>query len=280
MNPVNFLRRLVAAAGEWNDANAPRLGAALAYYGLFSLGPLMLLAAGVTGLVYEEEEARAGVVGQVRSAAGPSVAGAVEEVLDHTGPPEEGRLATIIGAVLLLFGASGVFVELQGALNTIWKVPPGPGLGLLDMLRHRLLSFAVVLVTGVVLVASVLLSAFLGTLGAWLPANLVPGSVWVWKASHTSISFAVLTLLFAFVYKLLPDVPVAWRHAWPGAVLAAVLVTVGKYGIGLYLSYSNPASTFGAAASLVVLLAWAYYASQLFLFGAVYTHVCARQKNG
>jgi membrane protein len=279
MKPTNVFRRLVAALVEWIEVSAPRLAAALAYYGLFSMAPLALLAVGVAGLLYKEEAARERLVTEVRNVMGPTSAGVVEDVLKNTGPSEDGQLATALGAVLLLFGASGVFLELQAALNLIWKVPspPGLGLGLLNMLRHRLLSFAVVLITGVVLLASVLLTAFLGVVGAWLPADIVPGGVWVWKATHTAVSLVLLTLMFAVIYKALPDAPVPWRHAWGGALLAAILFTLGKYGIGLYLGYSNPASTFGAAGSLVVLLAWVYYSSLIFLYGAVYTHVRAQQ---
>jgi membrane protein len=268
---------LKEAAVAWNDDRAPRLGAALAYYSVFSLAPLLLIAIGLAGLVFGEQAARGEILGQIRNTVGDTAAAAIEEIIKNAG--RAGASATAVGLVVLLFGASGVFIEMQAALNTIWKVKPRPGLRLGDVVRARLLSFALVLATGLLLLVSLVVSAALVVVGEFMrpAAERVPGGPWLWLAVNTALAFALVTLLFALIYKILPDAEIGWRDVWLGAALAAALFTAGKYAIGLYLSHSGLTSAFGAAGSVIVVLTWVYYSAQILLFGAEVTRARARQ---
>jgi membrane protein len=182
---------------------------------------------------------------------------------------------TVVGIVTLLFGASGVFVQLQDSLNAIWKVQKAPS-GVKGFIRHRLLSFAAVMGTGFLLLVSLVVSALLAALGTFLTPASMPGGTYLWQGLNQLISLGVITLLLALIFKLLPDTHVAWRDVWLGAFLTSVLFTVGKYLIGVYLGSSGVASTFGAAGSLVLILVWVYYSTQIVLFGAEFTHAAHR----
>jgi membrane protein len=267
-----FWQVLKEAGTAWWDDKAPRMGAALAYYSVFSLAPLLLIAIGIAGLVFGEQAAQGEILGQIKDTVGVTAAGAIEDVL-KSAAGQTGTLATVVGLAVLLFGASGVFVELQDALNTIWKVVPKPGLGVWDTVRSRLLSFAVVLGTGFLLLVSLVLSAGLEALsGALRPlTEHLPGEAWLWRLLNFGLAFVVITVLFAMIYKILPDAEIGWRDVWTGAALAALLFAVGKYAIGLYLGRGGVASAFGAAGSLVVVLVWVYYSAQILLFGAEFT---------
>ena len=276
MNPLGIWRFLVEVVNAWLEDKASRLGAALAYYSVFSLAPLLVLAVGVAGLIFDRETARHAIDTEIRATVGEPAATALDELVKNL--PSEGgsRLAAIVGLITLIIGASGVFAELQDALNTVWKVKPRPDRTWRDIVRERFLSFAIVLGTGFLLLISLVLTALLSALGNWLAGEL-PGGAALWHIVNALVSFGFVTVLFALIFKLMPDVQVQWHHVWLGAAVTAFLFTIGKFLIGLYLGQSGATSTFGAAASLVVILLWVYYSSQILLFGAEFTRVYARR---
>jgi len=259
----------------WSEDKAPRLGAALAYYTIFSLAPLLIIVIGIAGLVFGEQAARGQLFAQIKDTVGPAAASAIEDLLKNTQKTGGSWLATVIGFVVLLVGATGLFVQLQDALNTIWKVAPKPGRPILSMLRDRLLSFILVLGATLLLLALLVVSAALTALNEFMPAKALPGSTYLWQVINGLVSFGFGTLLFAMVYKILPDARIAWGAVWIGAAVTAFLFTAGKYLIGLYLGSSSITSPFGAAGSLVVVLLWIYYSTQIFLFGAEFTRIYA-----
>jgi membrane protein len=264
---------LKEAARAWSADKAPQMGAALAYYTIFSLAPLLLIAIGVAGLVFGEEAARGEILQQIEGTVGRPTAEAVEAMLSNA-RADTGKGMTLVGLITLLFGASGVFIQLQDALNVIWKVHAKSS-GVRGFVRDRLLSFLVVAGTGFLLLVSVVLSSLLAALNKYLTPSSLPGGVALWQGLHALVSLGIITLLFAMIYKVLPDARVAWRDVWAGAVLASLLFAVGKHLIGLYLGRSGVASTFGAAGSVVLVLVWVYYSSQILLFGAEVAHAYA-----
>lgn len=278
-NPTVAWDLLKTIFNEWNEDNAPRLGAAVAYYTVFSIAPLVIIAIAMAGLVFGEQAAHDQIVGQIEGVVGKQMAEAVQGMLKSATGTKGGTWATVIGIIVFLFGASGVFVELQGALNTVWKVEPKPGRALRAMVRERLISFLVVLGIGLLLLASLVVSAALSALGKLLPPDSQPGGLYLWQTINNLVSLGFVTILFALLFKLLPDVKIAWRDVWAGAFLAALLFTIGKYLLGLYLGRSATLSAYGAAGSLVVMLLWVYYSAQIFLFGAEFTRVYA-YRNG
>jgi membrane protein len=260
---------------EWSEDKAPRLGAALAYYAIFSLTPLLLIAIGFAGLVFGEQAVRGELALQLQQTVGEPTASAIEQLLKDTQVTGGNSLATLTGLLLLLFGATGLFVQLQDALNTIWKVMPKPGRPLLGMLQDRLLSFLLVLIIAFLLLALLVVSAALAALHRFLPPGTLPGTTLAWQLVNGLLSVVISTLFFALIYKVLPDVRIAWRDVWIGSAATAILYTAGKYLLSLYLGLSGTTSAFGAAASLVVILLWVYYSAQIFLFGAEFTRVYA-----
>ncbi len=277
MTLKTYWEMLEETASAWIDDKAFRMGAALAYYSLFSVAPLLLIAIGIAGLVFGEQAARGEVLGELRNVVGGPTADAIKEILAHAGREGGGGWAAGIGLVVLLFGASSVFVELQDALDTIWKVMPRPGRAIWEIVRERLLSFAVIVGTGFLVLLSLGVTAALQALGGVLsPVASLPGGAGLWQAINAVLSFALITLLLAMIYKVLPDAEISWRDVWVGALLGALLFTAGKYLIGLYLGHSTLTSAFGAAGSVILLLTWVYYSSLILLFGAEFTHVYAR----
>ncbi len=261
---------------EWNQDNVPRLGAAMAYYTVVSIAPLLLVIIAVAAFAFGREAAEGAIVSQIQGLVGETAAQAIQGMIQNASKPSTGILATIIGIVTLLAGASGVFAELQAALNTIWKAPARPDSGLLDLVRARFLSLMMVLGMGFLLLVSLVLSAGLAALGSYAE-TLLPLPESVLHLISFVISFGVITLLFAMMYKILPDVPVAWNDVWMGAAVTAFLFTFGKFLIGIYIGKANFASTYGAAGSLVVILVWVYYSTQILLLGAEFTNVYARR---
>jgi membrane protein len=260
---------------DWSDDNAQRLGAALAYYAGFSIAPLLLIALAIAGLVFEHEQAARAIHDQLRDLLGGEAASGVEGLIAAAAKPSEGILATVIGVVVLLMGASGVFGELQCSLNAIWHVAPKPGRGLLGTIRDRFLSFTMVLGAGFLLLVSLVISAVLSAIGHWM-AQALPGPAWLIQVMHIVVSFVITALLFAMIFKVLPDVEIRWKDVWIGAIVTTVLFSIGKFAIGLYLGHSAVASSFGAAGSFVVLLIWVYYSAQILFFGAEFTKVYAQ----
>jgi membrane protein len=259
------------AYNDWLQDRAPTLGAALAFYSILSIAPLLVIAVAIAALAFGQEAAHGRLLFELRGLLGEEGAGAVNEMLKHADKPAEGTLATVLGLVTLLFGASGVFGELQSAMNTIWKVPPRPHTGWMALVRQRFQSFAMVLGTGFLLLVSLILSAVIAGVGQ-IVGNVFPAVEPLLHLGSTLVTLIVASLLFAMIFKLLPDTPVAWRDVWVGALLTAALFTIGKTLIALYLGKSGLASAYGAAGSLVVLIVWTYYSAQILLFGAELTH--------
>jgi membrane protein len=260
---------------EWGEDKVPRLGAALAFYSALSLAPLLVIALGIVQLVYQGD-----AVGQIETQfeglIGPQAAHFVGEVASRTDRPGGGWLATLVGLSLLMLGASGVFAQLQDALNTIWEVRPKPGRGVVAVIRSRFLSFTMVLGTGFLLLVSLLLSAALAVAGAFFE-HRVPLGATVWQGIHSLIGFGVVTGLFALIFRVVPDADIAWRDTWIGALFTAFLFSLGKFGIGFYLGRSALTSAYGTAGMLVVLLIWVYYSAQILFLGAEFTQVYANR---
>lgn len=261
---------------EWNADNAPRLGASLAFYTILSLAPLLVVAISIAGLVFGEEAARGQIVGQFRGLVGTEGAEAVQTMVQNANKPAAGIIATIIGLATLLFSASGVFGELQASLNEIWDIKPKPSKGIWDTIRQRFFSFSLVLGTGFLLLVSLVLSAVLAGLYDYIE-RLFPGLGIIGTILNFVISLGVTTLLFAAIYKLLPDADIAWKDVFIGAAVTALLFSIGRYLIGLYIGRASVGSAFGAAGTLVVLLIWIYYSAQILFMGAEFTQVYANR---
>jgi membrane protein len=260
---------------EWNEDKASRLAAALAYYTVFSLAPLLIIAITIASLIFDQAAAEGQIVQQIQGLVGKDGAQAIQEMIRNASKPSSGgTIATIIGVATLLFGASGVFGQLQDALNTIWEVAPKPGRGVVGFIRDRFLSFSMVLGTGFLLLVSLVLSTGLAALSSYF-GNLLPGFDALWQIVNFVISFGVVTVLFALIYKVLPDAKITWGDVWIGAAITALLFTIGKFLLGVYLGNGAFGSTYGAAGSFVVILAWVYYSAQILFFGAEFTQVYA-----
>ncbi|HEY7389653.1 MAG TPA: YihY/virulence factor BrkB family protein [Bryobacteraceae bacterium] len=262
---------------EWLRHKGPRLGASLAFYALLSFTPLLLIAVSIGGLVFDAKAAEGQIVSQVQSLIGPSGADGIRALLEGTHNTAHGILATVLGFLTLLFGASGVLVELRDALNTIWDVRPASTnavRSLIQMAKERLFSFALVLAIGFLLLISLLVNAAIAALGTF-SARLPPMPNIVLQVSNSLVSFVVITGLFASIYKVIPDAPIKWRDVTLGAAVTSLLFTFGKLFIGLYLGRASFASTYGAAASVVLMILWVYYSGQIFFLGAEFTKVFA-----
>ena len=266
------------AVNAWLDDYAPSMGAALSYYTLFSLAPLLLIVIAVAGMVFGRDAAQGAVLAQLGGIMGPEGAVAVEGMLKAAREPAKGVLAAVIGVVALLIGATAIFAELQSALDRIWRVPaPKHQSGIWYLLRTRLLSFGLVLGLGFLLMVSLVVSAALAALGQWWASSIQGWDVLL-EILNFAVALAIFTMLFAMIYKIMPRARISWRDVWTGAAVTALLFTVGKVLVGLYLGRSALASGFGAAGSLVVLVAWVYYSAQIFLLGAEYTWVFANRR--
>ena len=268
------LALLRQAFADWRNDNAGRLGAALSYYTLFSLAPLLIVAIAVAGFFFGHEAAQGQIVVQIQGLVGDEGARAVQDMIENSRRPAAGLLATAIGVATLLLGATGTFAELKSALNIVWDVPDEGG-GLLALLRGRLWAFAMVLAVGFLLMVSLLISAAVAAADGFFEwMGIAPAAV---QLVNSVASFLVITVLFALLFKFLPDTEVQWRDVWVGALMTSALFTVGKLLIGLYLGRSSVASVYGAAGSVVVLVLWIYYAAQIFFFGAEVTQAYAHR---
>jgi membrane protein len=259
---------------EWNEDKAPRLGAALAYYTVFSLAPLLIIAIAVVGLVFGQQQAQDEIVGQIQGLVGPEGADLIGTMIENSRKPTTNVIATVLGLLTLLLGALGVFGQLQESLNTIWEVKPKPGRGLVGMVKDRIFSLTLVLGVGFLLLVSLVISAGLSAFGNFL-GRMLPEANLILNLLNLVIPFVIITLLFALTFKFVPDAKIAWKDVWLGAALTALLFTVGKFLIGLYLGNASVGSTYGAAGSLVVILVWVYYSAQILFFGAEFTQVYA-----
>lgn len=260
---------------EFVEDKAPRLGAAMAFYTALSIAPLLLTVVGIAGLVYGDQAARGEIANQISSLVGREQADVLEGALARSASPTGGILATIIGVVVLVFGATGLFAELQGALDTVWNAKPEQASsGVWGYIKDRLLSLSIVGGMAFLLLVSLVFSAVLSAFGSafenWLPYS----SIWL-RLGNCVVSFVLTTLMFAMIFKVLPHVRVDWHDVWVGAAVTALLFNLGKYLIGLYLGKASIGSTFGAAGSFVVFLVWVYYSTQILLLGAEFTQVYA-----
>lgn len=269
---------LKASFTAWMDDQVPRLAAALSFYMIFSLAPLLMIVIAIAGLVFGQDEVRGQVAGQIEGLVGSNGAQIVLKLLDSIDKPAANIVAATVGIVTLLFGASGVLGELQESLNTIWKVRAKTGGGFMTLLRSRFTSFLMILGLGFLLLVSLVISTVVAALGDWI-AGAVSSSPLILQALNLSLSFAVITVLFAMMFKILPDASIRWRDVWLGAAVTSLLFTIGKYLIGLYLGRSSVASPYGAAGSLIVILLWVYYSAQILYFGAEFTHAYQNRKS-
>jgi membrane protein len=266
---------LKEAFKSWSDDYAPSMGAALSYYTMFSIAPLLLIVITVAGLFFGADAVRGAVFGQLAGLMGDDGARAVQDMLAHVSEPRQGALASLAGVGALLLGASTVFTELQNGMDRIWRAPvQSKPSGIWGMIRTRLLSFGMILGLAFLLAVSLLASAAVAAVGKWWGPYFGAWEVLA-HALDLAVSFGLLTLIFASIYKIMPRVPVHWHDVWVGAAFTALLFTVGKFAIGLYLGKSDIASGFGAAGSLVVVMVWVYYSAQIFYLGAEFTRVYA-----
>jgi membrane protein len=273
--PKQMLRLLKEAASAWVDDYAPSMGAALSYYTLFSIAPLLLIVIAVAGLAFGDDAARGEIFGQLAGLIGAEGAKGVEGIVQAADEPKEGIIATVIGVVVLIIGATTVFGELQNALDRIWRAPAREqSSGWWKLLRTRLLSFGMILGIAFLLMVSLVMSAAVSAIGKWFGSG---GWEAVAHVLEIVLSFGLMTVLFAMIYKFIPRVHIAWHDVWIGAAFTALLLAVGKFLIGLYIGKGSVASAFGAAGSLVVLMVWVYYAAQIFLLGAEFTWVYAHE---
>jgi membrane protein len=261
---------------EWNNDNASVLAASLAYYTIFSIAPVLIIAIAIAGAIFGEDAARGEIVAQIQGLVGKDGAEVIETAIQNSRQAEARGIASLISIGLLLFGASGVFVQLQDALNQIWNVKPKPEKGAMNFIRKRLLSFSAVLGIGFLLLVSLVISALLAAFSHYLGGFVQDVSV-IGQILNFAISFGFIALLFAFMFKYLPDVRITWADVRVGAIITALLFTIGKYALGLYLGTGSLGSTYGAAGSLVVVLIWVYYSAQILFFGAEFTQVYARR---
>ncbi|MDM0105638.1 YihY/virulence factor BrkB family protein [Variovorax sp. J22R24] len=260
---------------SWRADYAPSMGAALAYYTVFSVAPLLLIVISVVGLVFGRDEARGEIFEQLSGLMGAEGARAIQIMLEALNKPRQGIVATVIGIALLLVGATTVFGELQDAFDRIWRAPAREEVnGLLDLMRVRLLSFSMIMGIGFLLIVSLVVNAALAALGEWW-APVFGGWAVLAQNVNSVFGFVIVTVGFAMIFKVMPRVSVQWRDVWIGAIVTAVLFTIGKYLIGLYIGKTGIASGYGAAGSLVVLLVWVYYSAQIFLLGVEFTWVYA-----
>jgi len=271
MNRTTVIGMIKQTASEWSDHNAPRLGASLAFYTLLSLAPLVVLVVAICGVFLSRTTAEQELLGQARQLVGYSGANTLRSFVDNA-HQSNGFIASTIAVATLMFGASGVFVELRDSLNIIWDAPPSAS-GVRTFVVRRVATFGMVLALGFLLLVSLLISAVLGFLETFFVHFLPAGAATVGQIINAVVSLAAITILFALIYKFVPDVPIDWRDVAIGAFVTAVLFTVGRALLALYMATAGVGSTYGAAGSLVALIVWVYYSAQIFFFGAVFTRV-------
>jgi len=274
-SPKGWWTLVKTAISAWLDDYAPSMGAALSYYTVFSLAPLLLIVVSVAGLVFGEDAVRGELFTQLQGLMGADAAKAIQDLLASVNKPGKGVAGTIVGVALLLFGATTVFGELQDALDRIWRAPAREKGGLWSLLRARLLSFGMILGLAFLLMVSLVLGAAISALGKWW-GSAFGGWETLLQIVNLVVGFGLTTLVFAMIYKLMPRVQVRWHDVWLGALVTAALFSIGKFLIGLYIGKSGVASGFGAAGSLIVILLWVYYSAQIFLVGAEFTWVYAK----
>jgi membrane protein len=260
---------------EFGDDKAQRLGAALAYYTVFSIAPLLLIAVAIAGLAFGHKAAQGAIEQQLAGTLGPSTAKAVNGMILAASKPRSGTLATIIGVITLLFGAAGVFGQLQNALDTIWNVERPKTAGFIGLIKDRFLSMAMVFGIGFLLLVTLIIDTVISAMGKSIGPH-IPGGAALLQIVQIIASFGLVTVLFALTFRYLPHVRVAWKDVWLGAAFTSLLFVLGKFGLGLYIGKAAVGSAYGAAGSLVIILVWVYWSAQILFFGAEFTQVYAR----
>ncbi len=264
---------------EMLDDKGFKMAAALSYYSAFSLGPLLIIVIAIAGFIFGEEAAKGQLFFELKNMIGSDGAQMMETIIKGASNTTTSIFATIFSVILLVFGAIGVFVELQESLNMVWGVEPKPGKGLKMFIRNRIISFSMVVATGFLLMVSLVINSAIALLNE-LMAEVFPSLIPIAFILNSAASLIVITILFALIYKVLPDVLISWRYVWLGAGITSVLFSIGKYLIGLYLGSSSYASTYGAAASLVIIFLWIYYSGLILFFGAELTQVYRKRYSG
>lgn len=260
---------------SWDEDRAPRMAAALAYYTIFALAPLLIIAVAVAAMFFDEAQVRQNMLNEVGNMIGQNGRQTIEAMIEGAQKPTTGLIATVIGLVTLLVAAGGLFYQLQDALNTIWGVRTKSGRGIWGIIKDRALTFGMVIATGGLLLASLIISTVLSAAGKLLGGDVASQAL-LWQAVNLAVSFGIVTLLFAVIFKVLPDVKIRWRDVWIGAAATAALFTLGRYLIGWYLSHAATESSYGAAGSLVALLIWVYYSTQILFLGVEFTKIYAQ----
>jgi membrane protein len=277
MSPKSLYLLARTAFTNWKNDYAPSMGAALAYYTVFSIAPLLVIVIAVAALIFGPDAAQAAIMDQARGLIGENGAQAIEGMLESAQKPKQGIIATILGIAVLLIGSTSVLAELESNLNRIWKVEPEKLSGLWHFLRTRLLSLGMVLAIGFLLIVSLVVSAGIAAWGkAW--GGWFGGMEILLHVANFVVSVGIVTVLFAIIYKFMPRVAIRWRDVWVGALVTSLLFSFGKFLIGLYIGKSGVESTYGAAGALAVLLIWVYYSAQIFLLGAEFTKVFAERE--
>lgn len=268
----SFLKAII---DKWTDDKAPKLGAAVSFYTIFSLSPILLITIAVVGFIFGKEAARGEIVEQIGGLVGNEGAQIVQTAIQNAGDTTSGIIATIISVIILIVASTGVFIELQDSLNIIWKIKPKPSRGFFrSLIMDRLISFAMVLGMGFVMLVSLVISALLSALNKFIGSYFsIP--IDLLEFLNILFSFVVIFLLFSMIFKFLPDIILAWRDVWAGALVTSLLFVLGKYLIGIYLGSSSYTSTYGAAGSLVIFLMWIYYSAQILFLGAEFTYIYA-----
>ena len=275
IRPAHLLQLAVKAVKAWSGDYAPSMGAAISYYTIFSLAPLLVIVIAIAGAVFGREAVTGAIVAQLGGLIGEQGAGLIQNVVTSATLSGDGLWAGLISGAVLIMGATSVFAELQSALDRVWHVPPSEKpKGVWSVVKARILSFGLVLGIGFLLIVSLAVSAGIAAFSKFT-AGVLPAYELLLQVVNTAVSLGIFTLLFAMIFKLMPSTPIAWRDVWVGAGTTAVLFEIGKVLIGLYLGKSSTAHAFAAAGSLVVLLAWVYYAAQIFLLGAEFTKAFA-----
>ncbi len=274
INPKAIFNLLKASVSAWSDDKSPRLGAALSFYTIFAMPPLFMIAIFIASLVFESSAVQSQMFSEVGGLIGQKSAEAIQTAMVAQYQSHKGLVASIIAIVTLIITATGLFIELQDALNTIWRVEAKPGHGLMGFIRIRLMSFAMVVGIGFLLMVSLIVSTALAAATKYI-TGLLPGVGIVSEIGSDIVAFAVITVLFAMIFKVLPDVKIAWRDVWIGAAVTSLLFTGGKFLLGWYLGRSTTISAYGAAGSVVLVLLWVYYSAQILFFGAEITKVYA-----
>lgn len=276
MNAGTIFDLLKQTFQEWNEDKAPRLGAALAYYTVFSIAPLLVILIAIAGIFFGDDAARGQIAHQIDQIVGKQAALFIQQMVESARKPSDSIVATVIGLGTLLLGAMGVFGQLQDALNTIWEVQPKPGQGFVQTIKARLTPFVMVIGVAFLLLSSLAVSAAIVALGTWMEGWL-PLPAFVMQIINLIIGFFIVTVMFALIFKVLPDAQIQWHDVWIGAAITTLLFFLGQLGLGWYVGKVSAESTYGAAGSLVAVLLWVYWTSQILFFGAEFTQVYANK---